>query len=117
MCVAAFLSGCGGSGDLDSGIRGRATIASCGVPFTDEECRNPPPYVGEINVRRTYGGPVLRTIRTGTGGRFVVRLDPGRYVLAWESRDVPWPFLKPVEVTVRAHEYTEITLGFDSGIR
>jgi hypothetical protein len=116
-CVAAFLAGCGASGDLDSGIRGRAVIASCGVPFTEAECQNPPPYVGEINVRRTYDGPVVRTIRTGADGRFVVQLDPGRYVLDWEPKDTPWPFLKPVDVTVLAHQYTEVTLSFDSGIR
>jgi hypothetical protein len=121
VCVAALVVGCGGSGggsgDLDSGIRGRAVIQSCGVPFSEEDCRTPPPYTGEINVRRTYGGPVVRTIRAGADGRFVVGLEPGRYILDWEPEDVPWPFLKPVEVTVRAHQYTQVTLSFDSGIR
>jgi hypothetical protein len=120
LVCGAFLVGCGGGaggGDPDSGIRGQAIIESCGVPFSEADCRTPPPYVGEISVRRVLGGPVVRTIRTGADGRFVVRLYPGRYVLDWEPQDVPWPFLKPVEATVRAHQYTEVTLGFDSGIR
>jgi hypothetical protein len=116
LAVLALLPACG-RGDLDSGIRGEAFIQSCGVPFTEEECRNPPPYAGEITIRRTSDGPVVGTIRSGADGRFVVRLEPGRYVLAWQPEDAPWPFLKPVDVTVHAHQYTDVALGFDSGIQ
>lgn len=115
LVLVVFLTACGGSsGSSDSGIRGRAIIMSCGVPFTEEECQNPPPYVGEINIRRSYGGEVVKTIRSGEDGRFEVELAPGRYVL--ESED-GLPFLKAVGVTVQEHRFTVLELGFDSGIR
>jgi hypothetical protein len=116
LAAVALLAGCGGTaGSGDSGIRGRAIIRSCGVPFSEQECANPPPYVGQINVLRTYRGPIVRTFRSDDGGRFVVRLEPGRYVL--ESQSGGFPLLKPVEVVVREHAFTRLTLTFDSGIR
>ena len=116
MALLALLTACGGNGP-ESGIRGEAFIQSCGVPFTEKECRNPQPYAGEINVRRTYDGPVVGTISSDAAGGFVERLGPGRYVLDWEPENAPAPFLKPIEVTVRAQQYTDLILGFDSGIR
>lgn len=87
---------------------------SCGVPFSEEECRNPPPYAGEIDIRRSYGGDIVETIRSGADGRFEVELPPGRYVLEAEDG---LPFLKAVEVTVRPHRFRQVELGFDSGVR
>jgi hypothetical protein len=118
LTALVLLSGCGnsaGSGAQDSGIRGRAVIASCGVPFTDAECQDPPPYEGKLNVRRTLEGPVIASIGTETDGRFRISLEPGTYFLEWKG--APFPILKPVPVTVREHEFTSVTLSLDSGIR
>jgi hypothetical protein len=115
LLLTLVLAACGGSAaSSDSGIRGQAVVMSCGVPFTEEECRNPPPYVGEINVRRPYGRPIIRTIRSAPDGRFEVRLPPGRYVLESEGS---LPFLKAVDAIVRAHRFTDVRPAFDSGIR
>lgn len=72
-----------------------------------------PPYHGAFVVRKE--GAVVETVKTGEDGRFRVSLAPGRYVLASASEGLP--FLKPVGVTVREHEFTDVTLAFDSGIR
>jgi hypothetical protein len=118
VCILAaitLLSACGGSssGSSDSGIRGRAVISpACPVePCTIAE----PPYEGTFVVRN--GDNVIATVNTGADGRFEVRLAPGAYVLQSDVEAEALPLLKPVEVPVREHEFTNVTLAFDSGIR
>jgi hypothetical protein len=60
-------------------------------------------------------GAVVSNVKTDGQGRFEVRLGPGQYVL--ESESAGLPLLKPVDVTVREHEFTDVELAFDSGIR
>jgi hypothetical protein len=107
--LAAFtvLTACGGSsaGGADSGIRGRALL---GPPCPVEPCS-----VSEFVVRKD--GAVVAKVKTDGKGRFEVRLGPGQYVL--ESESAGLPLLKPVDVTVDAHEFTDFELAFDSGIR
>jgi hypothetical protein len=54
-------------------------------------------------------------VKTDGKGRFEVRLGPGQYVL--ESESAGLPLLKPVDVIVDAHEFTDVELAFDSRIR
>ena len=74
-----------------------------------------PPYEGSFVVRK--GDNVVTTVKTDAEGRFEVRLAPGAYLLQSEAEAEALPLLKPVEATVRAHEFTNVTLAFDSGIR
>jgi hypothetical protein len=111
--AVTVLTACGGSstGGADSGIRGRALLGpACSV----EPCSvSEPPYTGSLIVRKD--GAVAANVKTDGDGRFEVRLEPGQYVL--ESESAGLPLLKPVDVTVRAHEFTNVDLAFDSGIR
>lgn len=114
LAAVTLLSACGGSaGSSDSGIHGRAVISpACPVePCTAAE----PPYEGSFVVRK--GDQVVATVKTDAEGRFEVRLAPGSYLLQSEAEAEALPLLKPVEVTVREHEFTNVTLAFDSGIR
>ena len=114
VAIVALLGGCGSfAGSSDSGIRGRAVISpACPVePCTVAE----PPYEGSFVVRK--GDNVVTTVKTDAEGRFEVRLAPGAYLLQSEAEAEALPLLKPVEATVRAHEFTNVTLAFDSGIR
>jgi hypothetical protein len=115
LAAVTVLTACGGTsaGSSDSGIRGRAVISpACPVePCTVAE----PPYEGSFVVRK--GDNVLATVKTDAEGRFEMRLAPGPYVLQSEVEAEALPLLKPVEVTVREHEFTNVTLAFDSGIR
>jgi hypothetical protein len=61
-------------------------------------------------------GATVASVRTDAQGRFEVRLEPGGYVLATGEAEA-LPLLKPVQVTVVEGEFTDVTLGFDSGIR
>jgi hypothetical protein len=61
-------------------------------------------------------GKVVAQAQTDGQGRFEVGLVPGHYTL--ESLEGTFlPFLKPVQVTVRDGEFTEVELRFDSGVR
>jgi hypothetical protein len=112
--LVALLGACGGSaGSSDSGIRGLALIApTCPVEQEGLAC-DPLPHTGRFLVRKD--GDLVARVQTGKDGRFTVRLDPGRYVL--ESDSPALPLLKPVDASVREHEFTDVTLTFDSGIR
>jgi hypothetical protein len=114
IAIVALLGGCGGSaGSSDAGIRGRAVISpACPV----EPCTvAAPPYEGAFVVRK--GDKVVATVKTDAEGRFEVGLAPGAYVLQSEAEAEALPLLKPVQVAVREHEFTNVTLAFDSGIR
>ena len=114
LAVVGLVAACGGSaGGADSGIRGRALVGpTCPVEQEGVAC-DPLPRPGRFVVRSD--GSVVAHVLTGKDGRFSVLLDPGRYVL--ESESGGFPFLKPVDVVVREHELTRVTLTFDSGIR
>jgi hypothetical protein len=61
-------------------------------------------------------GKVVANAQTDGQGYFEVRLAPGHYTL--ESPESTFlPFLKPVQVTVRDGQFTEVELRFDSGVR
>jgi hypothetical protein len=114
LVALTLLSACGGSvGSSDSGIRGRAVISpACPVEPCDLA---EPSYEGSFVVRK--GDKIVATVKTDAEGRFEVRLAPGAYVLQSEAEAEALPLLKPVDVTVREHEFTTTTLVFDSGIR
>jgi hypothetical protein len=113
LAAVTLLTACGGSsaGGADSGIRGLARLGpACPV----EPCSvSEPPYTGSFVVRKE--GAVVAKVETDGQGRFELRLGPGQYVL--ESESVGLPLLKPVDVTVQAHEFTDVELDFDTGIR
>ena len=66
-------------------------------------------------LRGAKGRRCVAKVKTDGKGRFEVRLGPGQYVL--ESESAGLPLLKPVDVIVDAHEFTDVELAFDSGIR
>jgi hypothetical protein len=121
LSILVFLFGCGSEraaeAPLDSGIRGLVLLGpNCpvfqeGVPCPDGA------HDGEVRVLRSGSDDVVATVQSGKDGRFVVRLPPGRYVLAPVSPEGGLPFGKPVDVVVRAHAFTLVRVRFDTGIR
>lgn len=104
-----------------SGVTGEATVGpTCPVERVGEAC--PPGHIAmsAIVTRRGWPG-VAAVVHAGADGRFRVRLPPGLYTLhvlrsPWHP---PLPYLgqSVIAVRVRAHAYTSVTVGFDSGIR
>ena len=100
----------------DSGIQGVVTIGpTCPVERADSPCPDQP-FAAEIAVKR--GDEVVATVSSGEDGRFRVALAPGDYLLQGIAPNQGGlPFAKPIPVTVRPHEFADVRVTFDSGIR
>lgn len=117
--LAVLVAGCGDAdrsgASADSGVTGRVVrgplcpVVQEGLPCPDE------PYEADVRIRDT-SGDVVTTVRSGKDGRFVVTLEPGRYVLEGVERAEVF-FAKPVDVVVEPHAFTPAVVVFDIGIR
>jgi hypothetical protein len=86
----------------------------CPVQTEQNPCPDQP-YQAWVTVRNAAGGTVTR-FRTGEDGMFRIGLRPGRYVLDPDS-GTPFPTASEQEVDVSAGEFTDVVIGFDTGIR
>jgi hypothetical protein len=121
LLAIPVLFGCGSEpaaqAPADSGVRGLVLLGpNCpvmqeGVPCPDTA------YDGSVRILRAGTDELVATVRSGKDGRFVVRLEPGRYVLEPIAAEGGLPFGKPLDVTVRAHAFTSVRIRFDTGIR
>lgn len=118
LALAGTLAACGGEAPADSGVEGmvllgpQCPVVQEGVPCPDK------PFAAEIRVVEAGSGDLVATVRSSADGRFRVRLAPGDYVLEPVSPgESGLPFGKPVDVTVRAHSFTQVSVTFDTGIR
>jgi hypothetical protein len=100
----------------DSGIEGRVTIGpTCPVMQINNPCPDKP-YQATLTV--LTGSSHLRVIQfqTDANGYFRVALSPGEYVLHPESPNI-MPHAGDQNFTVLPHEYAQVNISFDSGIR
>jgi hypothetical protein len=122
LLIASSLGGCGDEpapGEGSSGITGRALLGpTCPVEREDTPCPDRPYGGARLRITERGTGDVAATFTADDQGRFRVPLAPGEYVVDAEPTEGrPLPFAKPVDVTVRPGEYTDVTVAFDSGIR
>jgi hypothetical protein len=104
-----------GAAPLDSGVRGKVLYGpTCPVERPGERCVRP--YEATLRIRQRATHKLVATVRSADDGRFRVRLAPGRYVIVPVSGR-PYPQASPQRVRVRRHEFTRVTIRFDSGIR
>ena len=100
---------------LDSGIEGIVTIGPmCPVMQENVPCPDKP-YQAELNVLTTSGKEVTR-FQTDENGRFRIDLAPGDYILHPESPN-GLPYAEDLPFTVNDHEFTQLKISYDSGIR
>lgn len=105
------------SASLDSGITGRVSIGpTCPVERIppDPQCADKP-YAALLNISIT-DGTLVTQVQAGSDGTFKVTLAPGEYVISQAGGKI-YPRLSPVNVTVKANQYTSVNLQLDSGIR
>jgi hypothetical protein len=117
--LALLTTGCGSSDGpraaVDSGVEGLVVrgplcpVLQSGVPCPDE------PHEADVRIL-TANGDVVATVHTDKGGRFVVKLEPGGYVLVGVEQAELF-FAKPVDVVVKPHAFTRAVVVFDTGIR
>jgi hypothetical protein len=108
--------------ELASGIQGQVLIGpTCPGPVSSDPTREAEcsgkPYQTTITVLDQENQPVT-TFETDSEGKFYITLKPGTYTLSTQSQpDQPLPRAKPQIVTVKAGEYTQVTITLDTGIR
>jgi hypothetical protein len=122
LLIAPLLGGCGdepAAGEASSGITGRVVLGpTCPVEREDTPCPDRPFAGARLRITERETGDVAASVTADEQGRFRVPLAPGEYVVDAEPTEGrPLPFAKPVDVTVRPGEYTNVTLAFDTGIR
>ncbi len=103
----------------DSGINGTVTVGpTCPVQYypPQPQCADRP-YQTTLNIQSQNPTiDAVRTVSSDANGRFSVTLPPGTYTISQASSSV-YPRLSPQTVTVYAHQYANVNLTFDSGIR
>jgi len=101
---------------LPSGIAGTVTIGPmCPVERIDDPCPDRP-YAATFTVQDDAGHD-LCTVQSGDDGRFRLGLPPGSYELVPLIGPSHLPYATPQQVTVAPNQYSEVSIGFDSGIR
>lgn len=100
---------------VDSGIVARVLYGpTCPVQRPGMSCVRP--WQAWLTVRRLPSETVVTRGRSSKTGWLRVALRPGRYLI--QPRNTrPYPHAPAQAVTVRAHEFSHITVRFDSGIR
>jgi hypothetical protein len=129
LFVLLVMTGCAAQGSgavgdtggtrpsLDSGIRG-VTVAGpqCPVEIAGSPCPDKP-LAAAFDVQAP-NGDVVAHARSGDDGKFLVVLQPGHYVVnPGPPASGPFPVGKPVDVVVRPHRFTRVTVTYDTGIR
>jgi hypothetical protein len=116
--AAAVLLAGGASGAQrrpDSGIPGMVWYGpTCPVQRPNETCERP--YAAAITIKRQPAGSVAARVRSNANGRFTVRLSAGSYLLEPHSGK-PYPRAQSQTVAVHRHQFANVTIRFDSGIR
>lgn len=101
-----------------SGVAGTAVVdEGCPVLEGTSPCPEVPLPARVVVVDAVTAGEVT-AVRTDADGRFRIPLPPGSYQLRGENlTGAALPTALPVPVTVRAGEFTEAIVRFDSGVR
>ncbi len=101
---------------LDSGIYGQVTIGPmCPVVQENNPCPDKP-YQATLTVLTTTDHGKVVQFQTDANGNFRVVLVPGQYILHPESPNV-MPHASDIPFTVEAHQFTQVNVVYDSGIR
>jgi hypothetical protein len=115
-CLAAAPATGSGTG-IRGSVRAGPTCPVETVP-PDPACA-PRGFAARMRVYRRSDRRTVARLRTGSDGRFAVRLRPGRYaVSARPAAGGPLPRCpQAVRATVRAGAYARVAIACDSGIR
>ena len=105
-----------------SGIEGQVFLRFCGLAFPSGELCVDSPYQTSITVYTDSGRPLTSFI-TDPDGAFSLPLRSGRYVLvpfvassegAGGITTILFPIANPVSVEVETHEFSKVSIIYDS---
>ncbi len=117
--AAAFDAGAAGGARTrppNSGIRGIVLYGpTCPVERPGNTCERP--YVANLSFQRAALRGATAHARSGTDGRFSVRLAAGRWLVKVNAGASLYPRASSRVVSVTARHFTNVTIQVDSGIR
>ena len=100
----------------NSGIRGIVLYGpTCPVERPGHTCERP--YAASLTFHRAALRGATAHARSGTDGRFSVRLAPGRWLVKVNAGASPYPRVSSRMVSVTARHFTSVRIQVDSGIR
>jgi hypothetical protein len=116
LALLILLAGCSPTPTPSaSGIEGQVQLGPmCPVVQVGNPCPDRP-YQAFLTILRTTGVKVA-SFQTNADGSFQFGLAPGEYILRPESPGV-MPWAREQQFTVKAGEFTRLTVMYDSGIR
>jgi hypothetical protein len=115
--LCAVLTGCAAPRTPlpDSGVEGYVKIGpTCPVLRLDDPCPDKPYHASLLILHPD--GREIRTIETNADGFFRLSLPPGEYLLRPVTSGA-FPLAADTHFTVKAGEYTRLSITYDSGIR
>jgi hypothetical protein len=100
----------------DSGIEGQVTIGpTCPVMQINDPCPDRP-YQATLTILSGFSHLRVIQFQTDANGYFRVALSPGEYILHPESPN-SMPHAGDQNFTVQGHEFAQVSISYDSGIR
>ena len=114
LLVVAVACGGGATKATDSGIEGvtvsgpQCPVEVAGLPCPDK------PFSAKLSISDQRSGKGV-SAESDAQGRFRLVLEPGAYTIIPLSKN--FPPTAPIDVIVRAHAFTHVTVRFDTGIR
>lgn len=114
LAVGAALSGCTHTPPADSGVKGVVTIGPIS-PVQQQGAPGEAPYEATIVVENSDSDKVA-VVRSSADGSYHLNLAPGSYRLFPQSPGA-LPSAQTYDVVVRPHEFSEVDIQYDSGIR
>jgi hypothetical protein len=101
---------------VDSGIQGTVLLGpTCAAQSVDASpCVTP--YVAKLVILDADGN-VVTEVSSNPDGTFKVSLPPGDYVIQPMPADGGIPNATPQSVTVAPHDYFDVEIDYDTGIR
>lgn len=104
----------------ESGIRGtisKGPICPVLDPSTVLKCQEEPLYQATVIVKDEQGAKEITRFTSNVYGQFRVALDPGTYLLNPLPGGDSRPFARPETVVVLPDQFTDILIGYDTGLR
>lgn len=118
--VLISLAGCSqnrAQKQLTSGIEGQVLLGPMSAVVSSDKPVPDKPYKADLKIL-TQKREEITQIKTDGEGKFKIALEPGEYII---SPITPNPLRPPYPeeqtVTVKANQFTRVTVHFDTGIR
>lgn len=102
---------------LTSGIEGQVLLGPMSAVVSSEKSVPDKPYKADLKILSPEREEITQ-IKTDAEGKFKIVLEPGVYIISPVSRNpLRPPYPEEQTVTVKADQFTKVTVHFDTGIR